>query len=45
MEYLAELFFVHSDFSLSPLLTYDFQDNQLNHKKFYYIYRSGSQIF
>ena len=35
MEYLAELYFVHSAFSLTPVLTNDFS---LNHKSFYYIY-------
>ena len=35
MKYIDELFFVHSDFSLTPLLTSYFS---LNHKHFYYIY-------
>ena len=35
MEDLAELYFVHPDFSLTPVLTNDFS---LNHKNFYYIY-------
>ena len=35
MEYLAVMFFIHSDFSLTPLLTNDFS---LNHENFYYIY-------
>ena len=35
MEYLPELFFVHSDFSLTPLSNNDFHQKT---KKFYYIY-------
>ena len=34
MEYLAEQFFIHSNFSLTPLLT---DDILMNHKCFYYI--------
>ena len=35
MEYLAEQFFIHSNFSLTPLST---DDILMNHKCFYYIY-------
>ena len=35
MEHLAELFFILSDFSLTPLLTTDFS---LNHKNFYQLH-------
>ena len=34
MESLGELFFIHSDFSLTSLLTNDYS---LNHKNFYYV--------
>ena len=36
MEYLIELYFVHADFSLTPLLVIEFS---LNHKNLYYIYK------
>ena len=41
MEYLAELFFVHSDFSLAQVLTNDFSQN---HKNVYYIYIHANSI-
>ena len=41
MEYLAELFFVHSDFSLSQLLTNVFLQN---HKNLYYVYMHAKSV-
>ena len=38
---MAELFLIHSDFSLTPLLTSDFS---LNHKNLYQIYMQANSV-
>ena len=40
-EKMAELFFIHSDFSLTPLLINDFS---LNHKNLYYIHIHANSV-
>ena len=41
MKKMAELFFIHSDFSLTPLLINDFS---LNHKNLYYIHMHANSV-